>query len=362
MLFILLGVVYATWAARIPSIRDAQQLNAAQLGLVLLGGGIGAVVSFPIAAGLVNHRGARHAAWYAGLALLLVLPCLALAPGIAWLIVGMLGLGAASSCFDVAINALGAEAERAAGRSIMSLLHAWFCVGALAGALLGSAMAGAGVTPLAHFSAISIVLALPLWFAWQSLADDNGEPAPPGKHFVLLHGPLVALGVIGFCGAMAEGSIADWSGIFMKDELAAGDGAAPLAYAAFAALMLIARLVCDRLKDHFGARAVVAAGALMAAAGTFTAVLALNVPLTIAGFALTGAGLAAVFPFVFSAAGRHGATALAGVATLSYSGSLIGPPLIGFLAQGWGMRAALALVGLLGVTIAVVASRAKWLE
>ncbi len=359
----MLGVVYATWAARIPSIRDALQLNAAQLGLVLLGGGVGAVASFPIAAGLVHHRGARHAAWYAGLALLLVLPCLALAPGMAWLIVAMLGLGAASSCFDVAINALGAEAENTAGRSIMSLLHAWFSVGALAGALLGSVMAGAGVTPLLHFSLIAIFLAPVLWVAYHGLPPDGGvEPTAGAKPFAIPHGPLVVLGVIGFCGAMAEGSIADWSGIFMKDQLGAGDAVTPLAFAAFAALMLVARLVCDRLKDRFGARRVVAVGALMAAGGTFIAVLALNVPLTIAGFALTGAGLAAVFPFVFSAAGRHGPTALAGVATLSYSGSLIGPPVIGFLAHGWGMRAAFAAIGLLGVIIAVAASRARWLE
>jgi MFS family permease len=173
---------------------------------------------------------------------------------------------------------------------------------------------------------------------------------------------LIILGVIGFCGAMAEGSIADWSGVFMKDQLAADDGVAPLAFAGFSALMLAARLVCDRLKDRFGARRVVALGALLAAVGVVIAVLGFNVVLTIAGFALTGAGLAAVFPFVFSAAGRHGATALAGVATLSYSGSLIGPPLIGFLAQGWGMQAALAFIALLSVAIACMASRAALLE
>jgi MFS family permease len=330
--------------------------------MVLLGGGFGAVASFPLAAGMVGHFGARRAAWYAGLGLIVVLPCLALAPDMKWLVAAVVALGAASGCFDVAINALGAADEKIAGRSTMSLLHAWFCLGAMSGALLGSAMAGLSITPLMHYGATSFALLLPLYLAYRSIPPDRIEPHTAQKYFAVAHGPLIALGIIGFCGAVAEGSIADWSGVFMKDQLGVGDGTAPLAYAGFACLMLAARLVCDRLKDRHGARRVVACGALLAAMGIFIAVLAVNVPLTIAGFACAGAGLAAVFPFIFSAAGRHGSTSLAAVATFSYSGGLLGPPVIGFLAEGWGMRAALGFIGLLGIAIALAASRAKWLQ
>jgi MFS family permease len=361
-LFILLGVIYASWAARIPSIRDALLLSPAQLGLVLLGGGFGAVASFPLAAGMVRHFGARRAAWYAGLGLILILPCTALAPNMALLVVAVVGLGAASGCFDVAINALGAADEKAAGRSTMSLLHAWFCLGAMCGALLGSAMAGLAITPLMHYGITSLTLALPLYLAYCAIPHDRIEPQTAKKYFAVAHGPLVALGIIGFCGAVAEGSVADWSGVFMKDQMHVSDGVAPLAYAAFACMMLVARLICDRLKDRYGARRVVACGALIAAVGVFIAVLALSVPLTIVGFACAGAGLAAVFPFVFSAAGKHGSTSLAAVATFSYSGGLLGPPVIGFLAQGWGMQAALGFIGVIGIAIAIAASRAKWLE
>ena len=361
LLFLLLGMVFASWAARIPAIRDALHLGPAQLGLALLCGGIGAVLAFPLAAWLVGHYGARRAAWYSGLGLLLMLPGLAAAPAIAWLMAVMIGLGASASCFDVAINAVGAETEKAAGRSIMSLLHAWFCVGTLGGALLGSAMAGSGVAPLAHFSAVAALLALPLWLGYRALPFDQPDAVLGKKHFVLPHGPLVALGIIAFCGAMAEGSLTDWSGVFMKDRIQASEGVAPLAFAAFSALMLAARLIGDRLKDRFGARRLVALGALLAALGVFIAVLAANVASAIAGFALAGAGLAAVFPFVFSAAGRHGSTALAGVATMGYSGGLIGPPVIGLIAHGLGLQAALAFIGLLCIAIAAAASRARWL-
>src|SRR5690606_1112095 len=141
-LFILLGVVYASWAARIPAIRDALQLNSSQLGMVLLGGGFGAVASFPLAAWLLGKFGGRRAAWYSGLGLIVVLPALALAPSMMWLIIAAIGLGSASGCFDVSFIAIGSNYEKSAGRSIMSLLHAWFSLGAVCGALLGSAMAG----------------------------------------------------------------------------------------------------------------------------------------------------------------------------------------------------------------------------
>ncbi|WP_353152757.1 MFS transporter [Herminiimonas fonticola] len=361
-LFILLGVIYASWAARIPAIRDALQLSPSQLGLVLLGGGFGAVASFPLAAWLVGKCGGRRAAWYSGLALLAVLPSLAIAPNMLCLSIVAIALGAASGCFDVAINAIGAAHEKAAGRSTMSLLHAWFSLGAVSGALLGSVMAGLAITPLMHFSVASMLLLPPLYIAYQALPPDRIAHAESKALFAVAHGPLVALGIIGFCGAVAEGSIADWSGIFMKDRMAAHDGVVPLAYAGFAALMLLARLVCDRLKDRFGARRIVASGAVFAACGIFIAIAAFSIPLTIIGFALAGAGFAAVFPFVFSAAGRHGSTALAAVATFSYSGGLIGPPVIGFLAQGWGMQIALGLIGVMALAIAVAASRARWLE
>lgn len=358
----LLGVIYASWAARIPALRDALALSPAQLGLVLLGGGFGAAASFPLAAGAIAHFGARRAAWYAGLGLITMLPCVALAPDMAWLVTAASGLGAASGCFDVAINALGAAEEKAAGRSTMSLLHAWFCLGAMLGALLGSAMGALAVTPLAHYGAVSLLLSAPLYWAYRSISPDQPTRDTRKQYFAIAHGPVVALGLIGFCGAVAEGSIADWSGVFMKDQLGVTDGVAPLAYAAFACLMLGARIGCDRLKDRYGARGVVATGAAAAACGLCVAALALNVPLTIAGFACAGAGLAAVFPFVFSAAGRHGAASLAAVATFSYSGGLLGPPVIGFLAQGWGMRAALGSIAFIAVAIAAAASRARWLE
>ena len=361
-LFFLLGMVFATWAARIPAVRDALHLNSAELGLVLLCGGIGSVLSFPLASFLIGHYGARRAAWQSGVGLLLILACQALMPRMGWLMVSMTLMGAMASSFDVAINALAAENEQRAGRSVMSLLHAWFCVGTLSGALLGSALAALAIAPQLHLGLVAALLAYPLWLAFHALPEDAPNPTLGKRRFALPHGALVMLGIIAFCGAIGEGSIANWSGVFLKDHFGVSDGVAPLAYAAFAMLMLAARLVGDRLKDRFGARRVVAVGSLCAAVGIYAAVLAPGVALAIAGFALAGAGLATVFPFIFSAAGRHGPTALAGVATMGYSGGLIGPPIIGFIAHNLGMPLAMSFIGTLSVAVAIAACVARALD
>ncbi|WDZ96068.1 MFS transporter [Herbaspirillum sp. WKF16] len=362
LFFLLLGIVFASWAARIPAIRDHLRLDAATLSLVLLCGGIGAVGSFPLAAWLTGHYGARHSALYGGLALLVSLPLLGLAPGLWTLMAASVLYGAASSCFDVAINALGAQAEKEAGRPIMSMLHGWFCVGTFSGALIASGIAGLGIAPVWHFLLVSALFLWPMYACYLAMPDDRPEHDPHRKIFAIPHGHLVVLGVIGFCGAIVEGSIADWSGIYMKDHIGATDGGTPLAYAGFAGMMVVVRMVGDRLKQRYHARRVVALGTLGAAVGVFIAVAAHSMGLAILGFAIAGAGVAAVFPFVFSAAGRHGSTALAAVATLGYSGSLIGPPAVGFLAHGWGLQAAMAFIGALCLAIAACSSRAQWLE
>jgi MFS family permease len=161
---------------------------------------------------------------------------------------------------------------------------------------------------------------------------------------------------------MAEGSIADWSGVFLKEHFGASDGLAPLALSSFSVMMLLARLVGDKLKVRYGARPLVTSGSMLGAAGLFFAVLSPNAYLALFGFAVAGMGMALVFPFVFSAAGAQGPTALAGVASLAYSGSLMGPPVIGAIAQGMGMQIAIAYIGGLACLIAFVASRSRLLK
>jgi MFS family permease len=210
-----------------------------------------------------------------------------------------------------------------------------------------------------------MIIALPLCAAmalgYLLLEEDDGQSVEQ-KRFCLPRGPLALLGALGFLGSMAEGSIADWSGIFLKDHFGVTDGFAPLALTVFSIMMLLTRVGGDNLKMRFGARSLVSAGATTAGLGLAVAIFGSSAYVALAGFAVAGIGLALVFPFVFSAAGAQGPMALASVATMAYSGSLTGPPVIGAVAHGLGLQAAIGLVAIVSVAIACIAARAEMLK
>jgi fucose permease len=223
-------------------------------------------------------------------------------------------------------------------------------------------MASLHIAPAAHFLMLAGPLAVLLWGAVQMLDADDAREQVEKKAFSLPRGPLALLGALGFLGSMAEGSIADWSGVFLREHFHATEGLAPLALSAFSVMMLVSRMFGDRLKARYGAKPLVSGGAMVGAAGLFFAVLSPNGFVALFGYAVAGLGLSLVFPFVFSAAGAQGPVALAGVASMAYTGSLMGPPVIGAIAQGVGMQAAIAYIGLLALGIAWVAKRARLLR
>ncbi|WP_313165933.1 MFS transporter [Massilia oculi] len=362
VVFALFGLIMGSWAGRIPALAAGVNVSHAALSMVLLCGGLGAVISYPISSFLMGRFGARKTIMIAGLALLCVLVSIGMAPDVSRLMMAVLMLGITASTFDVAMNSAAARREKQSGKSEMSRLHGLCCAGGLAGATLGSLMASMKIAPATHFLMLAGPLAVVLWLAVNLLeADEVGEKVEK-KKFALPRGPLVLLGLLGFFGSMAEGSIADWSGVFLKEHFGASDGLAPLALSAFSMMMLMSRMVGDKMKERHGAKRLVTLGALVAASGLFFAVLAPNAYVALGGFAIAGIGLALVFPFVFSAAGAQGPAALAAVASMAYSGSLMGPPAIGAVAHFIGMQAAIAYVGGLSLVIAMVACRTRLLK
>ncbi|MBV1775752.1 MFS transporter [Burkholderiaceae bacterium DAT-1] len=362
VLFFLLGVVYATWSARVPALRDALDLSPGALGTVLLGGGIGSVLSFPVSAFALARLGARKTALCSGAALLIVLVSLAIWPSWPLLMFGLLLSGVCASVFDVAINAMGAVAEKHAGRSIMSTLHAWFCVGTFAGALIGSAAAGSAISPLVHFAVVAAALYLPLAWAFRNLPSDEPDAARQSSTFVMPHGALILVGVIAFLGAISEGSLSSWIALFMRDAIHSGEAAAPLGYAVFAASMLLARLAGDKVRDSKGAGFVVGVGSLVAALGLLVAAVSSSFGMACAGFVAAGIGIAGVFPCIFSVAGKEGPAAIAAVATLGYSGGLMGPPVMGAVVASTGLRGGMIFLALVSMTVALTAMRARLLR
>lgn len=365
LLFAWFGLVMGSWAGRIPAVRETLQLSVAELSLVLLCSGIGAVLSAPLSALLrVRLKSTIHPQsrlTIPGIALMLLLIMSGIAPNLPLLMMAVLLLGSSASLFDIALNTAAAREEQRERRSLMSRLHACACGGGLAGVTLGSVMALWHLSPAQHFSLLMLPFALLMWLGISALrADHDSLDVNLGQvAFVLPKGGTALLGAVGFLTAMTEGSIASWSGIFMSDHVGASRSVAPLALSAFSATMLLLRLQGDRLKRRLGARRLVCGGACVGAVGLYLAVWAQGPITALAGFAVAGLGLSLVFPFVLSAAGQHGTMAIAGVATMTYAGALVGAPLMGALAQALGLQLALAITGLLPTAIALLSLRAR---
>ncbi len=374
------GLLMGGWGGRLTAIQQGLQLTHSQLAMVLLCTGVGAVLSPQLSSRLLARFGSLNTLRLAGLALPVVLTAAAASPSLPLLMACVLALGITASSFDVAMNGLATRVEARLLRPMMSRLHACACAGGLAGVTLGSAMAAMQVTALQQFSLLALPLVGLLWLCVQGLTGmtkgidatcDTGAALPihtagknvgPVPAFVLPRGRLAWLGVLGLLGAIAEGSIGSWSGLFMKEQFGASDAMAPLALSAFSLMMLISRCCGDALKAQYGARAMVCTGASAATCGLGIVVLAPEAMIALAGFGLAGLGLALVFPFVYSAAGKESKLALASVATMGYAGSLIGPPLMGSVAEGMGLPSTMTCIALVAATMAVIASRAQLLK
>jgi MFS family permease len=355
-IFFLNGVVFSSWYGRVPAIQDDLDLGTGALGVALLGAPIGLLAAQPVVGALAARRGSRAIVRAAPLLLApVVLP--AVATNAATLFAALLVVGAANGALDIAMNAQGFAVERAAGRRLFNSLHAAFSFGALAGALLAALAAAAGMDPLEHLAIVAVVGALAAAALVPGLLDDPGSP-----HATRIARPsraLAALAAIAFCALLAEGAVFDWSGIYLESEAAAAAGAAPLGLAAFSLCMGVGRLAGDPVASRLGSSRTAAAGSLVAAGGLALALATAVVGWSIAGFAVMGLGLAAVFPIAMRSAGFHGETAapgLAAVSTAGYTGFLAGPPVIGLVAELTGLREALLIVCALCLVAAALAS------
>lgn len=354
--FLAHGLVYASWVPRIPQLQAALQLDAAGVGVALLGAPVGAVAAMMTAGALIPRWGARAViaaamAVYglagAGLGLVGSLPQL-------FLVLALWGAGQGG--LDVAMNTQAVAIQHHLGHPIMSRLHAGWSVGALAGTLLGIGAQAAGI-PLGvqllglGLACLAAVLAV--------LGRLPGVGAPTGRMRRIARPSwrLLLLGAIAFLGLLAEGSADNWSAIYLRHTASAGASVAGLGYAAFAALMFLGRVVGDRATRRFGRAALVRFMAALAALGLAAACLFHQPSVVIAGFGLMGLGLSATVPAAFTAAGTLPGTppgpGVAAVSSFGWAGFLVGPPLIGLIAQHSSLAWALGLVaaGCLAVSV-----------
>lgn len=346
------GLILATWVSRIPAVQSKLDMSEGTLGFVLMGISVGVIVALSMAGGLVGRFGSKTMTMAGVIGLCFVMPLPALMPNTAALFAALFIFGAFLSTMDVSMNSQAVVVEGLAGKHLMSSFHAFFSIDGLAGALLGAGFVALGVSILNHFLILALFSLLVMLFFGRFLVQDSGEPEGEGGGiFRLPPHPLWALGAVAFCVAIGEGSMGDWSGVYLAEVIRTTEAFAALGFAAFSATMTLGRLAGDWLVVRFAPVNVVRYGGLLASWGLLMAVFSHNEYVVLLGFAAVGAGVANGIPLAFSAAGKFPGMAagagIAGVATIGYAGFLAGPPLIGLVAEATSLRVAFFLAALL---------------
>lgn len=342
-LFLSNGALFATVLPRLPEIKADLDLSNGQLGLALLGVGVGGLAGSTASRWVLPRTGSRRLAMATTAAVALLVPLIGVAPTAAVLFVVLAVVGTANALTDVAMNVSGIEVQRRLARPVLSGMHAVWSIGAVAGALVGSAAAGLRVPVPLHLAVVAAtVLALVLVVSRDVPAVSGaGEGTPTGARW---SPALALLCAVALLGAVVEDVPASWSAVYLVEHTDAPAGAAGLAFTAYMAAMVAGRLLGDRWVARFGPVAVVRAGGLAVASGLLAGLLAGTTTAAVVGFAGVGLGASALFPAMFSAAGALPGQGVAAVNTVSRVGFLAAPALVGSVADGVGLPLALGLV------------------
>ncbi|MER7954595.1 MFS transporter [Streptomyces sp. NPDC096030] len=366
LFFALDGFLFAGWVVRIPAIKQQTGASASDLGLALLGVSAGAVVTMTLTGRLCRRHGS-HAVTVATAVLLslsIALPALTRTPLALGLV--LLVFGAAYGGINVAMNSAAVDLVAALRRPVMPSFHAAFSLGGMLGAGLGGLVAGS-LSPTAHLLGLTVV-GLLLTAAAGPVLLRHPSPAPPEaapaadrtRSRAGSRGLVVVFGVIALCTAYGEGALADWGALHLEQDLDAHPGVAASGYALFALTMTAGRLSGTALLERLGQTRTLVAGGATAAAGMLLGALAPNVWAALLGFAVTGLGLANIFPVAVARAGAlAGPSGVATASTLGYGGMLLGPPSIGFLADWFSLPVALTTVAVLAAGAAVIGYAAR---
>lgn len=354
--FVLHGFSAGTWISRIPAEQERLGLSAAVLGVVLLGNMAGALLAGLTGGGTVSRFGSRHVTRLATMGGFLTLALLGLSGSAASLFLGLALFGFLQGTLNLAMNTQAAALEARYERPIFSSFHALWSAGALSSALSGAGLAGVGLSPPLHFALVGALGIAAAAYAGNYLLAASVSPGR--RMFVWPRGSLLALGLLGFCAAISDGSIASWSGVYLRS-LGAPESMAALGFAVHQSVMFFGRWGGDFLVSRFGAVNVVRWGALLGGLGLAFAVLTHTVWGIFVGIVCMGGGMATVFPLMFAASSRTAglppALSMASTATMSTLGGLVGPVLLGAVAEVGTVRSSFAVAALLAGAVSYLA-------
>lgn len=370
MFYFGMGLSFATWASRIPDIKTALHLTEGDLGSILFALPMGQLIIMPFSGKMVTKFGSHRILIFSLIMYVLCLANLGLATTALQLSLGLFLFGVFGNLANIAVNTQGVYTEVLFKKTIMSSFHGMWSFAGFTGALVGLGMLTLKLTPFHHFLVVGAIVLLMVAFNFKFLVKAKekikNKTSEKKKLFVKPDSSLLWLGVIGFCSMASEGVMFDWSGVYFKDIVKAPGPLVILGYTSFMIMMASGRFLGDGLINKFGRERVMQISGVMISVGLFTAVfLPYIIPCTIA-FMLVGLGVATIVPTVYSMAGKNPTVppgeALTIVSSVSFLGFLMGPPVIGHIAEAFGLQFSFAFIGIFGVLIAFMVAKIRTTE
>ena len=356
------GVVFASWASRIPDVKHMLNLSNGQLGSVLFAIPIGQVVMMAFSGILVNKFGSKKMVLLAEVLYALVLFGIGCSNSVFHLILGLVGFGMMANLMNIATNTQACLVEKMYGRNIMSSFHGLWSLGGFAGGIIGAIFANTVLPIAGHFGVILVVSLLILALGFNHLVNDATAKAEeedvPKFSFRTIDPVLFLLGLMGFAGMFCEGTVYDWSGVYFSSVVKPDEAFIRAGYVAGMGAMTLGRFLADGFVTKYGpSRVLKTCGGLIVTGLWLAAALPYLVPATL-GFLLVGFGISSSVPICYSIAGKLGtikaSIAITIVSSISFFGFLVGPPVIGWLSEATNLRIALSIAACLGLMIAFI--------
>ncbi|GEP97388.1 MFS transporter [Chitinophaga cymbidii] len=365
--FFIQGLVFASWASRIPDIKEQMRLSDGALGGLLLALPAGQMAGMALSGYLVSRFGSRLIMLIAAFLYPGGLILLGAANSVTLLAGALVLFGLCGNLMNIAANTQAVGVEALYRRSILASFHGLWSLAGFTGGLLGALMVARHQTPLVHYA---IVFALTMLLVATSAAYllPRDAPKKSGGHsiFVKPDRNIIVLGLITFACMICEGTMFDWSGVYFDQVVHAPVEWSRLGFIAFMSAMAGGRFAADYFITRFGAKPMLKSSGIIILTGLLLSVLLPSIVTATIGFLLVGLGVASVVPLSYSIAGRSKTippgVALAMVSSIGFLGFLLGPPLIGFVAEGYGLRWSFTLIAVLGLGTTLLAGSIKKYE
>jgi MFS family permease len=361
--FFISGFGYSSWTSRIPGIKESLKLNDAHFGTLLFMMPVGLILTMPFTGKLLDHFKSRTIMLIGAMVYNGVLACIGFSGYTLVLGIALFFFGSSRNMMNLSMNAQAIGVQALYKRSIMSSFHAVWSMAGFAGAAFGYLMVTLNIIPAWHLLGASLLLTALTLLYYKDALDQRPDHSVKRSIFTLPPKSMLVFSLICFTSMACENTMYDWSGIYIRQVLHGSKAIATIAFVVYMVAMTSGRLVGDRMADRYGIQRVLAASGILIFTGFTITVLSPYIPITLAGYLLTGFGVSCVVPFVFSLAGKipmsNPGAALASISSLGYLGFLIVPPMIGYVAQASSLRISFAIIAVMGLFMIRLSYRIK---